>query len=215
LEELRQARRILCVQPHYDDNDLCAGGTLAALHDEGAELVYVTVTDDLVGVLDPALSSEEADRRLKADQAAVVRLVRLLRPDFVFTCDPWLPYEAHQDHIRTGLAVAEASILYNLLRFRTDPAVDSAYQPYQVTGFAFYAAYAPNIIFDISACQERKHNALSCYRAQFSPADLVELHASLEARERQAGAGAGFLSGEPLKLLAPQQLHLDPGAWRA
>ena len=38
-----EAKRILCIQPHYDDNDIAAGGTLAALHDAGAELVYLTV----------------------------------------------------------------------------------------------------------------------------------------------------------------------------
>ena len=27
--DLFQARRILCIQPHYDDNDIAAGGTLA------------------------------------------------------------------------------------------------------------------------------------------------------------------------------------------
>ena len=50
--ELRDARSILCIQPHYDDNDLGAGGTIAALHDAGCQVVYLTVTDDLVGVKD-------------------------------------------------------------------------------------------------------------------------------------------------------------------
>ena len=31
IPDLRQARRLLCVQPHYDDNDIGAGGTIAAL----------------------------------------------------------------------------------------------------------------------------------------------------------------------------------------
>ena len=29
--DLSGARRLLCIQPHYDDNDLGAGGTIAAL----------------------------------------------------------------------------------------------------------------------------------------------------------------------------------------
>ena len=68
IPEVREAARVLAVQPHYDDNDIGAGGTLAALREAGAELSYLTVTDDLLGVLDPELSDTEARRRLRAEQ---------------------------------------------------------------------------------------------------------------------------------------------------
>jgi LmbE family N-acetylglucosaminyl deacetylase len=239
LPELLQAHRILCVQPHYDDNDIGAGGTLAALHERGAELIYLTVTDDLVGVLDPTLPSDRAALQLKAEQRCagefigvgeqiwlgypdagefsvfalrmeIVRWIRQLRPDFIFTCDPWLPYEAHQDHIRTGLAVAEAAILYHLPRFVTDPEIDASYQPHGLKGVGFYLTHAPNLTFDISAWQSRKHRALNCYRLQFTPDTTEALHRQVEALERQAGKAAGFQFGEPLKLLLPEQLHLNP-----
>ena len=50
--DLFSATRVLAIQPHYDDNDIAAGGTIAALIDAGIEVVYCTVTDDLVGVVD-------------------------------------------------------------------------------------------------------------------------------------------------------------------
>ena len=50
--DLLTARVILAVQPHYDDNDIGAGGTLAALAASGVEVYYLTVTNDLVGVID-------------------------------------------------------------------------------------------------------------------------------------------------------------------
>ena len=244
LTELLQARRILCVQPHYDDNDIGAGGTLAALHMRGAELIYLTVTDDLVGVLDPTLPSDRAALQLKAEQRCagefigvgqqiwlgypdagefsvfalrreIVRWIRQLRPDFVFTCDPWLPYEAHQDHIRTGLAVAEAAILYHLPRFITDPEIDASYQPHELKGIAFYLSHAPSLTFDISAWQAIKHAALDCYRLQFIADTMATLQRKLEAFERQVGQAAGFQFGEPLKLLAPDQLHIDATTWRS
>ncbi len=59
------AKRILAIQPHYDDNDIAAGGTLAQ---RGAEIYYLTVTDDLIGVIDDALSPEAAAAQLKAEQ---------------------------------------------------------------------------------------------------------------------------------------------------
>jgi N,N'-diacetylchitobiose non-reducing end deacetylase len=232
--DLVRARRILCIQPHYDDNDICAGGTLAALHAGGAELIYLTVTDDLAGVLDPGLSNEQAAHQLRAEQFAageiigvsqqlwlgfldagnfdyfdlrrhVIRYIRLLKPDFVFTCDPWLPYEAHRDHIRTGAAVAEAAILYNLPRIYTDPQVDAAYLPYDLTGVAFYSTNSPNLTFDTLAYRDQKKGAIRCYQAQFSPHEMESLLAELDEMEDAA-------SGEQFKLLAPRHLHLYPPA---
>ena len=66
--DLLAAKRILAIQPHYDDNDIGAGGALAALAAGGAEIDYLTVTDDLVGVLDATLSDEEATAKLRGEQ---------------------------------------------------------------------------------------------------------------------------------------------------
>lgn len=145
-----QARRILCVQPHYDDNDIGAGGTLAVLHEKGAEIIYLTVTDDLVGVLNVSLPSEAAAAQLKCEQERagqfigvsrhywlgypdagsydyfdlrrqIIKHIRMLKPDFLFTPDPWLQYEAHRDHIMAGQAAAEAVTLFSLPRLSSDP----------------------------------------------------------------------------------------------
>ena len=45
LQELQNISRVLCVQPHYDDNDLGAGGSIAVLHDSGIEVHYLTVAE--------------------------------------------------------------------------------------------------------------------------------------------------------------------------
>ena len=58
--DIFSAKRILCIQPHYDDNDIAAAGTLALLQQNGAELFYLTATDDLMGVVDHSLSDEAA-----------------------------------------------------------------------------------------------------------------------------------------------------------
>jgi LmbE family N-acetylglucosaminyl deacetylase len=155
--DLFAARRVLAIQPHYDDNDIGAGGTLALLVDAGAEVVYCTVTDDLVGVVDAALDDEAATAALRRDQEAagavigVARQVRLghpdagpwdrfavradllavirdVRPDAIVTVDPSLPTEAHRDHRETGSVAAEAAILYGLTRLPgSDPAVDARF----------------------------------------------------------------------------------------
>jgi len=236
--DLLRARRVLCVQPHYDDNDLGAGGTIAALADAGAEVHYLTVADDLVGVLDRALSDAEALARIADEQqragaelgvrsqerldlpdagewdyaalrAAIVRSLRRLRPDWVLTVDPWLPREAHRDHTRTGLAVAEACLLFALPRLASgDAELDHRFEPYALTGVGFYFTGAPNVCVDVGATRARKHRALDAYTAQFTPAGLTRLHAALEKKEREWARGRGFEYGEALQLVRPGQLHV-------
>ncbi len=238
IPDLRSAKRILCVQPHYDDNDIGAGGTIAALSGAGAETFYLTVTDDLVGVLDSALSNDDARAQLQRDQAQagaeigvtaqhwldhpdagdydyyqlrsqIIAQIRRLRPDFVFTVDPWLPYEAHRDHLKVGQACAEAVLLQRHLRLPSDPEIDARYEPYDVEAVVFYFTREPNTIFDISDTRERKHRAIGAYRAQFTDNDLAGLVRLLEAQEREWATGKSFSHGEGLKLHRPGQLHVN------
>ena len=235
--DLSGARRLLCIQPHYDDNDLGAGGTIAALAEAGAHVCYLTVTDDLVGVLDTTLSDAEATRQLRAEQQQageavgvaeqhwlglpdagewdyfflrklIVAQMRRVRPDFVLTVDPWLAYEAHQDHLRVGRAVAEASFLQRMPRFSSDPEIDADHDPHEITGVAFYFTREPNLCFDITGSRERKHQAIDAYRAQFSEDQLRLLHVGLDAKEREWAEAEAFSHGEALKVLAPGAFHV-------
>ncbi len=133
-------------------------------------------------------------------------------PDFLFTVDPWLPNEAHRDHLRVGRAVAEAAILYRFPRLVSDPEVDANYQPHALSGVAFYFTAEPTTVFDITATRERKHQALRCYRAQFTSEGLDSLSRGLEAREREWARNEPFSHGEALKLLHPGQLHVGLGS---
>ncbi len=236
-------KRVLCVQPHYDDNDIAVGGTLAALHDRGIEIHYLTVTDDLIGVNDPSLTDEAAVAQLRGEQLAagniigvdrhewlglpdageynyynlrrkIIRAIRMLRPEFIFTCDPWLLYESHRDHVQTGLAVAEAAYLQGMTRLKTDPEVDQQYQPYTIRGVVFYFSHAPNTVVSISTYRGRKKRALRCYQAQFSSTEMDILLWRLEIEERRVAHGLSFEFGEAFKILRPDQLHIDAQAWK-
>jgi len=239
--DLRAARRLLCIQPHYDDNDIGAGGTLARLAAEGAELVYVTVSDDLLGVLDPDLDDAEAARRLRAEQEragreigvsaqvrlgypdagrwdeialrrALVREIRRLRPDFVVSVDPWLPTEAHPDHLRTGRLALEAVLLHGLPRVRSDPQVDAAFSGECVRGVALYFTARPDTWIDVSPTRAAKHRAIDAYVSQLDGASRRRIHAGLEQLERRWGARAGGTHGEALRVLHPAHLHCNPDA---
>ena len=231
------AKRVLCIQPHYDDNDIGAGGTLALLQQRGAELFYLTATDDLMGVVDHSLSDQEAAQALKRDQFAaanivgvkeqfwlgypdagdydyfalrrdILKFIRTLQPDFVVTVDPWLTYEAHHDHIQTGLAAAEAVMFAGLTKIpSSDPAIDSSYKPHDIQGIVFYHTREPNQIMDISEVWETKIAAVRCYAAQFTSGEMDQLVAALDAKSQQIAAGESFQRGEALKVLHTSALH--------
>lgn len=235
--DIISARRILCIQPHYDDNDIAAGGTLVRLQQAGAEIFYLTVTNDLMGVVDTSLSLPEAAEALKHDQLAagaiigvkgqywlgypdageydyfavrrdLLKYIRLIQPDFVFTPDPWLTYEGHRDHIQTGLAATEAVLFARLTKIASsDPSVDAAYPGHAIKGVAYYYTREPNEILDITTAWETKIAAVCCYETQFEPNSMGELVMALDFKSRQVAAGKPFERGEPLKIMHPSALH--------
>ena len=237
IPDIFAARRILCIQPHYDDNDMAVAGTLIQLGKRGAEVIYLTITDDLMGVNDVSLSDDAAAQVLKRDQFEAAEIIgvaqhfwlgypdagdfdyfalrrdllkhiRSLRPDFIFTVDPWLTYEGHQDHIRTGLATAEAVMFAGLTKIASsDPEVDSGYEGHDLQGIAFYHTREPNYIADISSSWDQKVAAVRCYEAQFSKENMENRVTLLDMKSRQVAKGQSFERGEPLKVLHPSALH--------
>ncbi len=238
IPDLFQAKRVLCIQPHYDDNDIAAAGTIARLTAQGTEVIYLTVTNDLMGVVDGFATDDEARAALKRDQMQaahvlgihshqywldypdagdydyfavrrdLLRAIRGIKPDFVMTCDPWLTYEGHRDHIQTGLAVSEAVMFAGLTRIASsDQTVDAAYGAHQIAGIAFYFTREPNVIIDITSTWSQKEAALRCYHAQFDDAGLDELVHAFDRKSQQVAQGQSFARGEPLKVLHTSALH--------
>jgi N,N'-diacetylchitobiose non-reducing end deacetylase len=238
IPDIFSAKRILCIQPHYDDNDIAAAGILTQLAKTGAELFYLTATDDLMGVVDTSLSDADAAAVLKRDQFAAGKIVgvkeqfwcgypdageysyfdlrrdflkhiRMIKPDFVFAPDAWLTYEGHHDHIQTGLAAAEAVMFAGLTKIASsDPGVDSAYEGHAIQGIAFYFTREPNTIADISSTWEDKIGALRCYQAQFGPEDMERLLVAMDMKSQQVAQGKSFMRGEPLKVMNTSSLHV-------
>jgi len=234
--DIRKAKKILAIQPHYDDNDFSAGGTLAVLAKNGAEIIYLTMSDDLVGVIDETWSAEEATRRLRDDQARagdqigvsqqfwlgypdageynyydvrndMIKHIRMVEPDVIFTMDPWMLYEAHRDHVLASRAAAEASILYDFLRIKTTPEVDENYSHHKVEAVVFHATSYPNTIFDITSTIDNKKNAISSYKAQFFEEDFPKLIKRTEMYARHNARDVSFDYGEALKVIPPSLLH--------
>ncbi len=242
LPDLFTAHRVLCIQPHYDDNDLFAGGTIARLNDLGAEIIYLTVTDDVVGVLDQSWSVDKIRNRLREEQKCagkiigvnrfiwleypdagdyeihqlrqdLIQQIHILKPDFVITVDPWLPYEAHQDHIKTGYAASEAVLLAGFPRL--DPNGWHGYTYNSLKGIVFYNSAWPNIKIDIGTTYDRKRNAIYCYTAQFTTQDFVDLDKEMEECEHKVVGKSGYSHSESFKIIRPKQLHGNVCTWRS
>lgn len=128
IPSLDKIKRALFIQPHPDDNEIGAGATVAKLTSGGAEVHYLTVTDGGSGCNDISLSTREVIETRKREQEEagrllgvnnfhwldfldghlydneelrekLVRVIREVSPDIIFTVDPWLYYETHLDHI--------------------------------------------------------------------------------------------------------------------
>jgi N,N'-diacetylchitobiose non-reducing end deacetylase len=237
LSDLMTAKRVLAIQPHYDDNDIAAGGTLLTLKRAGADIIYLTVTDDLAGVIDRELTDAQALKMLAEDQqqagailgvqeqihlgypdggeysyyrlrSDLIDHIRTIKPDFIFTVDPWMPYEAHQDHIITGKAAAEAAILYAMPAFGNGSIEEL--DDYACKGVVFYNTAYPNLVFNISSVLDEKHKLLRSYQTQFIPEDLDRLVMQTSFLAAYVAQDESFEYGEALKMVPPWMLHGVP-----
>lgn len=238
LPDVLQAKKVIAIQPHPDDNEVNIAGTLMELSQRGAEIVYVTATDGRAGawgdVHDPSeivtVRTREMERAgeiigvkkqirlgfpdggvysVEEVTQALVDVFREETPDVVFSVDPWMPYEAHPDHIKVGQAVSRAVLFSN----NTIVYPKNNQEPWQVPQIAFYATSYPNTWVDITAHFERKIESIIAHKSQFDNAtwEFVKLYFTETASEAYghiSNKGTGFAEG--LKVLAHLQLHSIP-----
>lgn len=239
------SRRMLCVQPHPDDMDIAAGGTLSRLAEGGTEISYLSITDDTAGFIEDfgkkgkSLGEKRKTRKKEQERAgeiigvkdyywidfpdagdwsirrardAVIKHIRMLRPDFIMTVDPWLPYEAHRDHIKCGLATSEAALLFNFPGIMTDKKTDKNFKPYELSGVVFCFSAKPNVVIDVGGYRDNKFKAIGEHESQFSAESLNRLKEYDDYRCRNLSIGRGFTHGEGFKVIHPDLLHIVPEA---
>ncbi len=235
-EAFEGCKTLLSIQPHPDDTDIGAGGLVARLSSQGCRVIYVTTTDGGGGTTDPSISWEELSRIRKGEQQAaakilgvseliwleyrdselrpslelrnrLITLIRRYRPDVVLTVDPWLPYEAHPDHIATGLAASEAFFFSNLTNINRED-LEKGLQPYTPKYIAYYWSKNPNLYIDISDLIDVKKRAMSAHKSQFTP-EAIEL---LVKYDEMLGSRAGYRYAEAFKILNQLALHINVAA---
>lgn len=226
----------LCVQPHPDDCDLAAGGTIASLTSKGLDVHYLTVTDGRLGTMDRSLYPEllASIRRREQEEAAkllgvksvywldfrdaelsdtlsvrnrIITYIRKLKPSVVLAPDPYAPYEAHGDHIVTGRATLEALILSGLPHVN-DVDIREGLEAFTPGFVALYYTSNPNVFQDISGTINVKVEALLKHGSQFKDRALIEFIVGVYAA--LYGKLAGLEYAEGFKVIPVELLHVTP-----
>lgn len=219
---------LLAFGAHPDDVELGCGGVLAAFVAGGGKAAIVDLTAGESATLGaPAQRWQEAlqaasclgaqrytlrlpDTKLDANsyqqRSQVVRILRELKPSFLFLPHPGDP---HPDHREASFLVQAAAFLAGVggygkkLGIAQRPGLLLAYPgPRQ--------ALEPHLVVDVSHHYEEKRKALACYASQFTSGGEVRTQlasgfflAAMEGRDRAFGNLVGCQFGEGLFFLGP------------
>jgi LmbE family N-acetylglucosaminyl deacetylase len=81
--KLPKFKRVMVVSAHPDDPDIGAGGSVARMADDGAEVVYVVVTDGSQGGEDPKQKDSELVAIREKEQRAAAKVLGVKKVEFL------------------------------------------------------------------------------------------------------------------------------------
>lgn len=230
-----ECKKVLCIQAHPDDNEIGMGGIIAKLAKKGCIIHYLTITDGRLGDLGSPYTptqlaavrkqeTENAGRLLGAEKffsfhyhdgslnnvpslaGKISEVIREEQYDTIFCPDPWLPYEAHYDHIITGKACAQAAISCALRSYPEGTTTG----PCQLNAVGFYFTANPNTIINITEYFELKFEAIALHKTQMNEQLLALYKTYFKLRGTKLTGNDSI--GEGLKMLRPLHLHCFPEA---
>jgi LmbE family N-acetylglucosaminyl deacetylase len=195
------ARRVLVLAPHPDDEVFGCGGALADLAGRGATIDVLLVTDGAAGASDEAGRRAIAARRADESRAALALLgggavhegglpdrglggrakeleslvalwLAQAAPDVVFCPSP---VETHPDH---------RAVAYALLAVARRPAQDPAAAALARATVAFFEVsqpFRPNFLVDVTPVLELKRKAVGAFVSQAKERDYASFVDGLNA----------------------------------
>jgi LmbE family N-acetylglucosaminyl deacetylase len=143
----------------------------------GAKALSVNPDIEFLGYEDGRLS----ETPLNELRDRCMRAIRRVRPDVLFTWDPFAPYEHHQDHRAVAWAAMEAASFSHFPLYHPEH-VNEGLEPHFVGEQYFFAKvpYDTNKAVDISGQIERKIEAL-CEHVSQMELTVAELQIQLAA----------------------------------
>src|SRR5208282_1829114 len=128
-------------------------------------------------------------------------IIRSYAPDLVISVDPYLPYEAHPDHLNTGNALLRA-VLFHQFPY----VLKSSRAKSKPPTIALRATASPNAIVSIDSSIDRKIRSILCHKSQFPNAEDIE-----QKIRNMASIFGRMIScsyGEAFKVLLPDEIHM-------
>lgn len=193
----------LALSAHPDDTELCCGGTLAALVNQGKKVGVVDFTQGEMGSRGtPDQRLKEADRaseiiglevrenlglpdtRLESTREYQVKIIKQIRKYRPHVCFVGAPTDRHPDH-GNGTQLALDSIFFSGLTkietFDEQGNPQKRWRPSHVLHFMQDRPFNPDIVFDISDTFDTKKEAILAFETQFNvenPGDEPETYIS-------------------------------------
>jgi LmbE family N-acetylglucosaminyl deacetylase len=195
-------RRALVIAAHPDDADFGAAGTACRWTREGWEFYYLVCTNGAKGSDDPNIAPPDLIRMRRQEQrdaaailgvrevyfldfedgeltpnrdllGAVVRHIRMVKPDAVFTHDPEAiivnnSFVNHSDHRVTGLTAVDAVYPAARDRLNFPEQIANGLEPHKVSEIYIWGSERANYEVDITDVIETKIAALKAHTSQFT-----------------------------------------------
>lgn len=180
---------VLALAAHPDDVELCAGGTMCLLADQGYRTGIVDFTRGELGTRGtPEGRMEEAAaateilglaarenlglpdgdiQNTPATRQRLIRAVRRYRPTIVLTTAETVRHPDHGAATRLSVDALFYAGLAKIETFEDDGTPQEPWRPHHVLHYMQALDFEPTFVVDVSAVWERRMEALLAYKSQF------------------------------------------------
>ncbi|MBN2732396.1 MAG: bacillithiol biosynthesis deacetylase BshB1 [Balneolaceae bacterium] len=180
---------VLAIAAHPDDTELCCGGTLAKLVQQGKKVGVIDLTRGEMGSRGtPEQRLEEAKAAAKIiglsarenlglpdtqlenipeNRQKIIADIRHYRPHI---CLVGAPNDRHPDHGNATKLALDAIFYSGLIKIETDDDNGNSQEPWRPSHILHYMQdrpFEPDIVFDISETFETKKKAIRAFETQF------------------------------------------------
>lgn len=209
MKELEPVQRVMVVTPHPDDAEFGCAGTVAKLVQAGKEVSYVVATNGDKGGRDTDMTAEylvstrQSEQRRAAEilgvsevvfldfgdgeleddhpfRSELVYHIRHLKPDIVFTTDPFRSsFYIHRDHRIAGMVTLDAVFPYARDLLHYPQHITQGLSGHNVDEIFFWGSESPDTFIDIGEVVDVKIQALMAHDSQLG--DSVKEAGGVEA----------------------------------
>lgn len=184
---------ILALAAHPDDTELCCGGTLTALANQGKKVGVIDFTRGEMGTrgtpeqrLEEASSAADiiglkvrknlglSDTNIQNSRKNQLKIIQQVRKYQPHLCLVGAPSDRHPDHGHGTDLALDALFYSGLTKIETVDEQDipqDRWRPSHILHYMQDRPFDPDIIFDISQAFETKKEAILAFETQFNVSD--------------------------------------------